>query len=61
MLLSFELFVILVISMVIISLTDSDKTTYAIPAPIHEAFSKLAVGLWTVLAMVMIGLYIYFN
>lgn len=61
MLLSFELFVILVISMVIISLTDRDKTQYEIPAPIHENFSKLAIGLWTALSVVMIGLYFYFN
>jgi len=61
MLLSFELFVILVVAMVIISLTDRDKTEYEIPAPIHESQSKLAVGLWIALAIVMIGLYIYFN
>jgi SSS family solute:Na+ symporter len=61
MLLSFELFVILVVAMVIISLTDRDKTEYEIPAPIHETQSKLAVGLWIALAIVMIGLYIYFN
>jgi len=47
--------------MVIISLTDKDKTQYEIPAPIHEGWSKLAVGLWTVLAIVMISLYVYFN
>ncbi len=47
--------------MVIISLTDRDKTEYEIPAPIHETQSKLAVGLWIALAIVMIGLYIYFN
>jgi SSS family solute:Na+ symporter len=61
MLLSFELFVILVISMVIISLTDSDKAQYAIPEPIHEGWSKLAVSLWIALAVVMISLYVYFN
>ena len=61
MLLSFELFVIIVISMVIISLADREKSRYAIPAPIQENFSKLAVSLWTALAVVMIGLYIYFN
>jgi len=61
MLLSFELFVILAVSMVIISLTDSDKTRYEIPAPIHEDWSKLAVGLWTALAIVMISLYVFFN
>jgi SSS family solute:Na+ symporter len=61
MMLSFELFMILVISMVLISLTDKDKTDYEIPAPIREPFSKLAVSLWTALAVVMIGLYIFFN
>ena len=61
MLLSFYLFVILVVSMVIISLTDGDKTPYTIPEPIREGFSKLAVGLWTALAIVMVALYVYFN
>ncbi|MBQ7419223.1 MAG: sodium:solute symporter [Prevotella sp.] len=61
MLLSFELFIILVASMVVISLTDKDKTVYEIPAPVHESQSKLAIGLWIALAIVMIGLYIYFN
>ena len=61
MLLSFELFVILMVSMAVISLTDSDKTQYTIPAPIREGYSKLAIGLWTALAVVMISLYIFFN
>ena len=61
MLLSFELFVILVISMLVISLADKDKTRYEIPAPIHENRSKLAIGLWIALAVVMISLYAYFN
>ncbi len=61
MMLSFELFVILAVCMAIISLTDSDKKHYEIPAPIHKEYSKLAVGLWIALAIVMICLYIYFN
>ena len=61
MLLSFELFVILVVAMAIISLTDSDKTRYEIPAPVREGWSKLAIGLWIALAVVMISLYVYFN
>ena len=61
MLLSFELFVILLVSMVIISLTDKDKTKYTIPAPIHEGWSKLAILLWIALAIVMVSLYVYFN
>ena len=61
MMLSFELFVILAVSMVIISLIDKDKTQYEIPAPIHEDWSKLTVGLWSALAIVMISLYVFFN
>lgn len=61
MLLSFELFVILLVFMVIISLTDKDKTKYTIPAPIHEGWSKLAILLWIALAIVMVSLYVYFN
>ena len=61
MLLSFELFVILAVSMVILSLTDKGKKQYSIPAPIREGWSKLAVTLWVVLAVVMISLYVYFN
>ena len=61
MMLSFDLFVILVIAMIIISLTDSDKTQYEIPTPVKEERSKLAISLWIALAIVMIGLYIYFN
>ena len=47
--------------MVIISLTDSDKTRYTIPAPVRESWSKLAIGLWIILAIVMISLYVFFN
>ena len=61
MMLSFELFVLLVASMVIISLADREKKPYVIPAPIREGRSKLAITLWTLLAIVMIGLYIFFN
>ena len=61
MLLSFELFMILSVSMVILSLTDKDPKQYSIPAPIREGWSKLAVTLWLILAIVMISLYVYFN
>ena len=61
MLLSFYLFVILVVSMVVISMTDGDKTQYEIPAPVKEERSRLAVALWVALAVVMIGLYVFFN
>ena len=68
MLLSFELFVILVIAMVIISLAESYKTmvnanrpVYTIPEPIQEGWSKLATSLWIALTIVMIFLYVFFN
>ena len=61
MLLSFYLFVFLVAAMVVISLTDGDKTEYEIPAPVREGRSRLAVGLWVALAIVMVSLYICFN
>ena len=61
MLLSFYLFVFLVAAMVIISLTDGDKTEYEIPAPVREGWSRLAAGLWVALAIVMVSLYICFN
>ena len=61
MLLSFYLFVILIAGMILISLTDSDKTQYEIPAPVKEERSRLAVALWIVLAVMMIGLYVFFN
>ena len=65
MLLSFELFVILIVSMVIISLTDSTASTplaYA-TAPIDGdgKKSKLPLVLWISLAIVMVSLYLYFN
>jgi SSS family solute:Na+ symporter len=40
LMLSFYLFLILVVSMVVISLTDSDKTRYEIPAPVKEKQSR---------------------
>ena len=61
MLLSFYLFAILVICMTLISLAAKDKKQYEIPSPIHEGYSKLAISLWVALAVVMIGLYIFFN
>ena len=61
MLLSFYLFVILAASMVVLSLTDKDKTVYSIPSPIREGRSKLAITLWVALSVVMIALYIFFN
>ena len=47
--------------MILISLADSDKTQYEIQAPVKEERSRLAVALWIVLAVMMIGLYVFFN
>ena len=61
MLLSFYLFVILVVMMVVISLSDKHGEIHDIPSPIHEDYSKVVIGLWVALIIVMIGLYVYFN
>ena len=61
MILSFLLFVVLCICMVIISLTGHKSKVYDIPKPIQEQCSRLAIISWIVLAIVMIGLYVYFN
>jgi len=61
MLLSFYLFVCLVAAMVVISLTDGQPTSQAIPSPVHERQSRLGVALWVALAVVMVALYVCFG
>lgn len=61
MLLSFYLFVILVVAMVVISLTDKTSPRYDIPTPVRERSGWLVVAAWTLLAVVMVTLYIIFN
>ena len=61
MLLSFYLFVILVVAMVVISLTDKTSPRYDIPTPVRERSGWLVVAAWTLLAVVMVALYIIFN
>ena len=62
MMLSFLLFVVLALMMVMVSLADKAKpaTSVAI-AKEHTALSPLVVTLWLSLAAVMVGLYIFFN
>ena len=61
MLLSFYLFVILMVSMTVLSMTDSKESTPLAYTVEDAPKSKLAIGLWIALAVVMVGLYIYFN
>ena len=61
MLLSFLLFVILVLSMVILSLMDRDKPLTTHTSPLALRPSPLPLTLWVILAAVMITLYVYFN
>ncbi|MBO4315678.1 MAG: sodium:solute symporter [Prevotella sp.] len=61
MMLSFCLFVILALMMVIVSLTDSHGECHDIPSPIREQHSKKVIALWVALILCMIGLYIFFN
>ena len=61
MMLSFYIFVILIISMVIVSLTDKVSAERPAMAVIREKPSLgVRVG-WIALAIVMIGLYVFFN
>ncbi len=61
MLLSFWLFVILAVMMVIVSLCDRSSQPHEIPAPIREPVRRFTVILWLLLAAVMVGLYFIFN
>ena len=61
MMLSFLLFVILAVMMVVISLLDHRAVIHEIPQPIRIQRSWLVITLWTALALVMIGLYWFFN
>ena len=61
MMLSFLLFVILAVMMVIVSLLDKKSTVHAIPQPIRGKTSRLVTTLWLLLAIVMLCLYVVFN
>ena len=61
MMLSFLLFVILAVMMVVISLLDRNSKVHEIPQPIRIRRSGLVIALWTALALVMVGLYLFFN
>ena len=61
MLLSFLLCAILILAMVVISLTDKRQMAYEIPQPIRGKMSKLVVGAWALLSIIMVGLYVVFN
>ena len=61
MMLSFLIFVVLIISMVAISLLDKSKQEIA---PMHVMKTEVSRGVklaWILLAIVMIGLYVFFN
>lgn len=61
MLLSFYLCVLLIAFAVVVSLTDHRSYDFTIPKPLPHTHSKLVVGGWIALAIVMIGLYIFFE
>ena len=63
MLLSFYLFVILAAGMAVVSLCERDAGRAAISYAKNtsDGGGKLVTALWTALALVMIGLYIFFN
>ena len=62
MMLSFLLCLMLIVMMVLVSLTGK-KRPESLPtsSTVSARYSPLVIALWTALAAVMIGLYIYFN
>ena len=61
MLLSFYIFVLLVISMVVVSLCNKKAAVSAEIVKLIEHPQRMVVVGWTLLAIVMIGLYVFFN
>lgn len=62
MMLSFYLFVVIGIAMVLVSLFDkSPQTDNMHIEGLNEKPSRLVVGLWVALIVIMIGLYLFFN
>lgn len=61
MMLSFYIFVALVISMVVISLYNKSATVNADIVKLMEKPCRPVIVAWTVLAVVMVSLYIFFN
>ena len=61
MLLSFYLFAILAVAMAVVSLFDKKSKHYSIPKPVYGKTSMLVIIGWIALAVVMVGLYIFFN
>ena len=61
MLLSFYIFVLLVISMVVVSLYNKKATVSPEIVKLIEHPQRMVVVGWSLLAIVMIGLYVFFN
>lgn len=61
MMLSFIIFVVLVISMVVISYVDKAAEKREPMAVVKEKTSMGVIAAWVLLAVVMVGLYIFFN
>ena len=61
MLLSFYIFVLLVISMVVVSLCNKKAAVSAEIVKLIERPQRMVVVGWTLLAIVMTGLYVFFN
>lgn len=61
MFLSFAIFVVLVLMMVIVSLFDKDRRLASPIKVVSEKVAPSVVAAWVALAVVMIGLYVFFN
>ena len=47
--------------MVIVSIADKNGQRNEIPQPLHVRRSRFVIALWACLALVMVGLYVFFN
>jgi SSS family solute:Na+ symporter len=61
MMLSFWIFVIIAVAMVIVSLLDKTEQQVSYMQKLMEPASRSVKIAWTLLVIVMIGLYIFFN
>ncbi|MBQ7421021.1 MAG: sodium:solute symporter, partial [Prevotella sp.] len=61
MMLSFLLFAILTAAMVVVSLLDKRSERYEIPKPVGQKTSRLVAIVWSLLVIVMVALYVFFN
>jgi len=61
MMLSFLIFIVIAAAMMAVSLCDKSGKEYVIPEAVRQKTSRPVIFAWTLLAVVMIALYVFFN